>query len=34
MVLDTHLFVKAPRPKGSDGTFTVFEWSCYILLPV
>jgi len=32
--LDTHLFVKVPRPGDSEGTFTVIESSCYLLLPV
>jgi len=31
--LDTHLFVKVPRPGDSEGTFSVFESSCYLLLP-
>jgi len=32
--LGTHLFVKVPRPGDSDGTFSVFESSCHLLLPV
>jgi len=30
----THLFVKVPRPGDSDVTFSVFELSCHLLLPV
>jgi len=33
-ILGTHLFVKVPRPADSEGTFSVFEWSCHLLLPV
>jgi len=29
---DTHLFVKVPRPKDSEGIFAVFKSSCYLLL--
>jgi len=32
--LGTHLFVEVPRPEDSGVTFTVFESSCYLLLPV
>jgi len=32
--LGTHLFVKVPLPGDSEGTFTVFESSCHLLLPV
>jgi len=32
--LGTHLFVKVPRPGNSEGTFSVFESSCHLLLPV
>jgi len=32
--LDSHLFVKVPRPGASKGTFSVFESSCHPLLPV
>jgi len=32
--LGTHLFVKVPRPGDSEGTFSVFESSCHLLLPV
>jgi len=32
--LGTHLFVKLPRPWDSKGTFSVFESSCLLLLPV
>jgi len=27
-----HLFVKAPEPKDSEGTFSVFESTCHLLL--
>jgi len=30
----THLFVKAPRLGDCEGTFSVFESSCHMLLPV
>jgi len=30
----THLFVKVPRPWNREGTFSVFESSCHLLLPV
>jgi len=30
--IDTHLFVKVPRPGDSEGTFLVFESSCHLLL--
>jgi len=33
-VLGTHLFVKVPRPGDSEDTFSVFESSCHLLLPV
>jgi len=29
-----HLFVKVPRLGNSEGTFSVFESSCHLLLPV
>jgi len=29
-----HLFVKVPRPRASEGTFSVFESSCHLLLPI
>jgi len=32
--LGTHLFVKVLRPGDSKGTFSVFESSCHLLLPV
>jgi len=32
--LDTHLFVKAPRPGDSEETVAVFESSCHLLLSV
>jgi len=33
--LVTHLFVKyVPRPGNSEATFSVFESSCHLLLPV
>jgi len=32
--LGTHLFVKVPLPRDSEGTFSVFESSCHLLLPV
>jgi len=32
--LATHLFVKVARPEVSEGTFSVFESSCHLLLPV
>jgi len=32
--LGTHLFVKVARPGDSEGTFSVFESSCHLLLPV
>jgi len=32
--LGTHLFVKVSRPGDSNGTFSVFESSCHLLLPV
>jgi len=28
LVLGTHLFVKVSRPRGSEGTFSVFESTC------
>jgi len=30
----THLFVKVHRPGDSEVTFSVFELSCHLLLPV
>jgi len=32
--LVNHLFVKVPRPGDSEGTISVFESSCHLLLPV
>jgi len=32
--LRTHLFVKVPRPWDSEETFSVFEASCHLSLPV
>jgi len=32
--LGTHLFVKVPRPGDSEWTFSVFESSCRLFLPV
>jgi len=32
--LGTHLFIKVPRPGNSEGTFSVFESSGHLLLPV
>jgi len=32
--LGTRLFVKVPRTEDSEGTFSVFESSCHLLLPV
>jgi len=32
--LGTHLFVKAPRQGDSKVTFSVFESSCHLLIPV
>jgi len=32
--LGTHLSVKVPRPRDSEVTFSVFESSCHLLLPV
>jgi len=32
--LGTHLFVKVPRPGNNEVTFSVFESSCNLLLPV
>jgi len=29
-----NLFVKVPRPGDSEGTLSVFELSCHLLLPV
>jgi len=29
-----HLFVNILRPGDSEGTFSVFESSCHLLLPV
>jgi len=30
----SHLFVKVTRPGDSEVTFSVFESSCHLLLPV
>jgi len=32
--LGIHLIVKVPRPGDSEMTFSVFESSCHLLLPV
>jgi len=32
--LGNHLFVRVRRPGDSEGTFSVFESSCHLLLPV
>jgi len=32
--LGTYLFVKVSRPGDSEGTFSVFESRCHLLLPV
>jgi len=32
--LGTHLFLKVPRTGDSEVTFSVFESSCHLLLPV
>jgi len=32
--LDTHLFIKVPRPGDSEVTFSVFESVCHLSLPV
>jgi len=32
--LGTHLFVKVPWPGDNEGTFSVIESSCHLLLPV
>jgi len=32
--LGTRLFVKVPRPRNSEVTFSVLESSCHLLLPV
>jgi len=32
--LGSHLFVKVPRLEDSEGTFSVFESSCHLLLRV
>jgi len=32
--LGTRLFVKVPREGDSEGTFSVFETSCHLSLPV
>jgi len=34
LCLGTHLFAKVLRPGDSQGTFSVFESSCHMLLPV
>jgi len=33
-ILSAHLFVKVSQPGDSKETFSVFEWSCHLLLPV
>jgi len=32
--LGSDLFVKVPQPRDSEVTFSVFESSCHLLLPV
>jgi len=32
--LDTHLIVKVLRPGDSEVTFSIFDSSCHLLLPV
>jgi len=32
--LAIHLFVKVPRPGFSEGTYSVFELTCHLLLLV
>jgi len=32
--LGTHLFVKVPQPGDSEGTFSIFELSFYLLLSI
>jgi len=32
--LGSHLFVKVSQPGDSEVTFSVFERSCHLLLPV
>jgi len=32
--LGTHLFIKVLRPGDRERTFSVFESSCHLLLPV
>jgi len=32
--LGTHLFAKVPWPRDNEGTFSVFESSCRLLLLV
>jgi len=34
LIIGTHLFVKEPRPGDSKVTFSIFESSCHLLLPV
>jgi len=33
-VLGTHLYIKVARPGDSEETFSAFESSCHLLLPV
>jgi len=33
-LVGTHLFVKVPRPRDSEVTFSVFKSSCHLLLSV
>jgi len=33
-ILGTRLFVKLPRPGDSEGTFSIFQSSCHVLLSV
>jgi len=33
-ILLAHVFAKVPRPEDSEGTFSVFESSCHLLLLV
>jgi len=33
LVLGTYLFVKIPRPRDCEGTFSVFESNCHLLQP-
>jgi len=32
--LGTHLFIKVPRLRDSEVTFSVLESSCHLILPV